>query len=583
MQRRNSTRSGVLSRQKSTSSVKSVQLIHIHPEAAERDAQSAAAQAFARAQERSSTDTTPWPPSRADKKQSHLRRQNSTPESRPTGPGLRKQQSVRFVQPQPSRSYLRSELTQSTPSQSADTESCITKSRVNSRPTGNASATGMVFAAKGAAGDYINALITGEEYYTPEDGIASAPSSYRRLRKSRSMLTSSEPGCQGGLRQSPRSATARPFQRHVPNSRHNNENRSPLALRAPRSMSFLGARPEPFSMAMRTDVWASGIPDDELLYAGIPSTLAAQPPTCHKKRDRPQKVFRKTLRDLSNGATTAPSASGKDGSLRKKARKVSQNFKHKIKSFFSVARVDNDDAVLPPQQIKSQKTHVTEVEDHDHHPSGFYYEHLDSENTTVSRVTSGIPSLHSVPVEQQLRSRQGSLESLHSEKSASDEKSRVTSWTDSETNTFCTMNSSKGEWEKQRLSVIKENGADISSPSVQIDTADSLPGHHLQARESQEAVPAGQQTDGQRLYSALMKRRDAPQQQRRRHRAEISRQQSIEDFVVHGIPPPRSSSRDRVGGGDSKPAATGQITPRARTSPTLSRSSSASTVILPIH
>lgn len=47
----------------------------------------------------------------------------------------------------------------------------------------------MMSAAKGAAGDYINTLFTSEEYYTPEDDIASMPSSYRKLRKSRSMFT----------------------------------------------------------------------------------------------------------------------------------------------------------------------------------------------------------------------------------------------------------------------------------------------------------------------------------------------------------------------------------------------------------
>jgi hypothetical protein len=115
------------------------------------------------------------------------------------------------------------------------------------------------------------------------------------------------------------------------------------------------------------------------------------------------------------------------------------------------------------------------------------------------RISSHIPSLHDIPSNQQLRSRKGSVESIESgEQHVSDDRSRVTSWTNSVTSTVSSMGM-LGEWERQRLSVIKENGAHISSSSL---GSTGLEGHGAGSQE----IWSGAEIDSERVYSALMKR-----------------------------------------------------------------------------
>ncbi|KAK8104071.1 uncharacterized protein PG998_011104 [Apiospora kogelbergensis] len=522
MQRRNSDKSGAIARRKSTSSIKSVQLLHIPTEQAERDARVAATQAFRQARERSATESALWPPSRQSNRPS-LDRHYSSPDRRSDGSAsCKQQQSVRFVKPKLSGGLAQlrrqHEKTPSRPSTKSKPRTSGNNAPCLWPTTDTASASGLASVVKGTAGDYINALITSEEYYTPEDNIASQPSSYRRIRKSRSLFSSFDGASSGAKERGSKlsqnlapSILSSPYCQPV-------ENIPPAELKAPKSMSFLKnrreqGRPLPDrreSMPLVTKA-TNAIPQGS---TRMPSLSAQSSHLLGLKPHKPGKAIRKTLRDTSDTTESesldVTNISSKDKNIGKKARKVSHHFKTRIKSFFNLAKSEADEVVFPPQQIEAQKTHVVEVETADTVASDALLE-----DAALSRVTSGVPSLHAVPSEQQLRSQQVSLESLRSERKVSDEKSRVTSWTNSEVPTSTVTSSQGREWERQRLSVIKENGAHISSSASR---RGELAPHwtHKGAYanfppEEAPAVPSGN-VDSQRIYSALMKRLNEVQQ-----------------------------------------------------------------------
>ncbi|KAI1417263.1 hypothetical protein F5Y13DRAFT_202795 [Hypoxylon sp. FL1857] len=560
MHRRNSTKFHHLDRRKSISSVKSVHLEHIRPETAERDAQAAATQAFARARERSSTVTGLWPPPR-NTDSSTASMYEGTPERRSNDSGIKRQQSIRFVRervPQNIQQYTIIEDT--TPSSNASTPKArVAMDSSEPRPITNASAAGMVSAAKGIAGDYISALLTGEEYYTREDDIASAPSSYRKVRKSRSMFTCSEASTtsRNYAEASTRTTTTQlpllPMESPILGA---DKSAPSIGLKAPKSMSFLrGRRDQPMLFCKRRGSAPMGLPNNSTaITLNNKGPLKSHPSAFLRSRSsNADKVFRKSMRDDSNDTLLRNGKVSKDRSLRNRARKVSHNFKHKLKSFFNLVKGDTDEAVFPPQQIEASRSHITDLDDHDYmKDDGFQFGHS-SDEAALSRVPSGVPSLHAVPSHQQLRSRQGSVESLRSERRASDERSRVTSWSNSDTNTVNTLNSHRGEWERQRLSVIKENGMHISSSSARYrGVTTSNANSNASIRSVPPAVPPQPATvDSQRIYSALMKRLNDTN---KHSRNQVQKQTSVDDFIDTGAVPPRGSSRDHESRGHNSPA-----------------------------
>ncbi|KAK8122169.1 hypothetical protein PG984_010839 [Apiospora sp. TS-2023a] len=511
MQRRNSTKSGGPDRRKSISSVKSVQLLHMSTEQAERDARVAATQAFRQARERSATESALWPPSRQFNRPS-LDRHYSSPDRRSNESGSCRQQSVRFVKPKLSGSLaqLRRQHDR-TPTRVSGTTRPRTSGTDASRPWSTphrTSTSGMTSPAKGTAGDYINALITSEEYYTPEDNIASEPSSYRRIRKSKSLFSSYD-GIASGA-QSPGAQLPENLSPSITGSAYYPpvENVPPPGLKAPKSMSFLKSRREqsrPISARRESMPLVTQATNVHPLRSNREqSVLSHSSQPLGSKPHKPGKALRRTLRDTSD-TTESESLNH-----RQKARKVSHTLKTRIKSFFNLAKAENDEPDFPPQQIEAQKTHVVEVESE---PPGVHGAPL--EDAALSRVTSGVPSLHAVPSEQQLRSHQVSLESLRSERKLSDEKSRVTSWTNSDVHTSTATSSQGREWDKQRLSVIKENGAHISSaasrrPDLALQWTERSPFANFPPEEVPTDTSAN--VDSQRIYSALMKRLNEVQQ-----------------------------------------------------------------------
>ncbi|RYC59887.1 hypothetical protein CHU98_g6325 [Xylaria longipes] len=413
------------------------------------------------------------------------------------------------------------------------------------RSPSSVSASGMVSAAKGVAGDYINTLFMSDEYYTPQDDIASMPSSYRKLRKSRSMFTDRATVAgpeHSNLSKASASANQLPLPTKSYSRPFRGDENIPRGLKAPKSMSFLRDFRGSFVSGFKSE-------EDPTQFTSTNGHNRNQDRTKHNLRPKPSKffpskasrseaAFRKSMRNTSNDTVWMDGKSAKDGSLRYKARRVSQGLKHKLKNLFSLGKGDTDDTGLPLQHIDAQKSHVFGFGDSQHETDDELLCVSSTDQAALSHVTSGVPSLHAVPSYQQLHSRQGSMESLRSEQKASDDRSRVTSWSNSDTNTVITHNSCREERERKRLSIINEHGAHVCSSSAQFATiSEQSNASTASLQQSVQTAPGA--VDGRRIYSALMKRMD---QSRQALMNSLERQRSEDDIVQLGTVPRRKSS-----------------------------------------
>ncbi|PHH90182.1 hypothetical protein CDD83_4313 [Cordyceps sp. RAO-2017] len=525
MLRRNSSRNKQrrpLGRSKSTTSIPRNpvhDLTSIEPSTAERDAHIAATLAHhrARARQRHSCDLPAppwglglWVPAAGDMAASAQPGAAAAPggvastrgDASP-GRSLTRQQSVRFAGPSARpRRALAARANQAAPHSPASTKPSLTQrlafSRSQLSSTDNESLACTAEIARGR--DHVNrqlhrdALLTG--------GADSMPVSVGRLRKSRSMFASSVPPSEFDFDDSPDER----LRKWLESDDKENEPVRAVAthlLRAPRSMSFLRGR------TGQDHPRASSRMD-----SNQSSRHEENPEPRRYLRSQPSIFFRpkyrrhdssaglpKSLRNSSNGSAAPSSAfSGTSAALSKRsglrvtARNVSRTLKSKFKGIFGRPRSADDamGAALQPAPPAGSDAEETP----------------DTEGASVSRVPSHVPSLHAVPSNQQLRSRQGSLESLHVEHNnlPSDDKSRVTSWTTSSANTAGSL-SSAADWERQRLSVIKENSLHVPSHAPERLTNPlsglCLPGNPL---------PPGVTVDSRRVYSALVKRLNETQQ-----------------------------------------------------------------------
>lgn len=574
MLRRHSAKSkSDLHRRKSTTSVRSVHLEHIDASVAQRDAQTAAMEAFSRAQDRRSATRALFPPqpvpaNKENTSPAGLSRVGSTSSLRSGHgrPGIERRQSVRFVGPgsglqtRASRISMRTAATEQpeTPacrpihrSQSTQSISYMPRSVLrnsgNLLPPDRTSSVGKTTmtpkAAKtGLSHAHLQALTPDYEKYTPEDDIASMPSSYRRVRKTRSMLTTRasmrrsvnenavgdrgpSPHSTGIAAQCKQIAAGTLLPRYSFTKRRDS-NVSPATpkLRAPKSMSFLKSRRNRSDRQSSIDSPSGDIsPIVDAQETSSRSRILPRPPKLFgTKSEGPQREMAKTLRGSSEDFELPASGTGigmgrsRSGSLRNRARKVSTSLRSRFKSLF--INKTEEEAVLPAQQIEARRTHVSEVLDenpwvafvpeHDHY----------RERSSLSRVSTRVPSLHAIPSQERLHSRRASIDSGTSAAGqASDERSRVTSWASTDTNTVIAHRpqESTEEWEKQRLSIINEHGIQHPSPSL------GIPVIGLQTITSQEELvppmtlqgpPARATVDSQRVYSALMKKMNETQQ-----------------------------------------------------------------------
>ncbi|KAI1261693.1 hypothetical protein F5Y18DRAFT_440343 [Xylariaceae sp. FL1019] len=386
--------------------------------------------------------------------------------------------------------------------------------------TTSASASGMASAAQGVAGDLIPIIMQEQEALTDLDNIASVPSSFSRkpLRRAQSTMSGSMKHIRSVNTGLVASSTAtqqtslgvRPTNTE---SLAGNENSHPR-MKSHHSMSVLPKLRKKFgSLSLNPQSTSSQGEKVVPLQPSCPQSVTRNPQLSQSTHDTelqpekrlPENHEKKRKRLGSNPSIMASglkktmrrTTSNKlPGNLRNQARKISQGVKDTLKGLmsFNVAKSDmgsaDQAASIPAQHVEARRSHGTSMINTGDGLQAGTDSVLFNDQSSISRVTSGVPSVHNVPAHQQPQSQQGSMESCRSGSLQSRERSRVTSWSNSDANT---LGSGYGECQpRSPLSTLDERGKD--NPSSKADNTEN---------------PSMKQSNGhcgQRLYSALVRR-----------------------------------------------------------------------------
>jgi hypothetical protein len=347
------------------------------------------------------------------------------------------------------------------------------------------------------------------------DRRSSEPSSYRKLRQVKSVITPHKRATNMNNTSSCSPSSARTVQ-NVNTSLGEAEQGLKLGLK--RSMSFLrddsSNLPKPFKHGEYTRQYDEAIQLAQEQFRNDLEQQRLRKKTSFfslpKARPRP-KAFRKTVRssrttEFGDGVKSQNQASH-SSQPETKSRSISASFRDKVKRIFGRSISDKDK--FPAQQLDASRPYFRDCIDGSGIESALD-RYFDDDNDATARGSLYIPSSHECDsledhdrMPSTMRSAQ-SMESLHS-----NNRSRVTSWTNS---TITNSISARGApLDLQRLSIIKEDSGphQPSSSTSQHVGGIEVFRKPLSTRNSY-GQPA-QPVDGQRLYSALMKRVDQEQ------------------------------------------------------------------------
>jgi hypothetical protein len=561
MLRRNSSK---LDRRKSTSSVHSKH-DSIDPEVARQHAHTAATLAFARAQERHSTDMghRGGGISRSNTTSSHHDQQQSQA-GEAAANVVRRQHSVRFAGPNAVQSSLQRRqslgtrapngLTIPRPSQASLRPMAMTTNApvpAEYRPPSRSSSIGKASTGKATAESFVTALAAYNEYYTQEDDVASTPSSYRRLRRSKSMfspLKAPDVFYTNGTPERPVRGFRCGAQSIATSARTPQIDQPAAALKAPKSMSFLrGGRDHLTTGLHERNDEAVQMARDRFFHQASQQRLREQPSFLFRsKAQRQEKPFRQSVRTSSSNSYGMPVASTnqleqpKESKLKGKARRASKNIKERLRRAFG--RSKEVPVEVPNQQVDARETHVRKYLG-DSSTKNDSFDNIPHPNrTTLQRVNSRPPSLHPASSTEQLKSYAGSIKSIRS--NHSDDKSRVTSWNSTGVNTIASHGvRPQSERDLQRLSVINENGTHVPSSSFirqkLSNQFSAYPVLHRPSKSLEQICPPSGSVDSARVYSALMKRLEENSPQAKLEAAKMA---SLESLNAPKHFPPRISS-----------------------------------------
>lgn len=573
MLRRNSSKSSrrkQLSRTKSTSSVyrnpvEDLQLFD--PQVAERDAQIAARISYQRAHGRKMAyphtaggissvggTTTSSPKFERSRNSSRLMVRSEGAVSRQetcdideTRRGLKHQKSIRFAGPTAKpRRNLASRATEPQVSTSDSTSRLsitgaslvappCTQSSLSSNRDLSYTLPSAMLPHKTVAEHVEDSSRAGGPSYT-----ALRRQSVRQARKTRSMIIGPEyfdsllqdsPG-ETKEEQPPTRSRYAALNKDKENERQTPAMESSNSLRAPKSMGFLRSRRNN-SSSQSGDLAVQMARDKFKEQTETHSRLKSQPSIFFRSKDRRAESsmsFRKSLRNSSNTSAAFSAFSGNSlvitkegGSLRKTARKVSRSLKTRLKGMFGRK---SSESLMAARDSDEEDTFQMPVREDASMSRG------PSRNATLNLAQ---PCQLIVSCEASIASCGDGEEDETEEPSGAEERSRVTSWTDSVVNT--TMGQSVSvEWERQRLSVIRENGMHFSSPAI-----------NRTVNNRSAAIGHSAPVDSLRVYSALMKRAEEAKE-----KEDDSRRKRIVDIQWQGKAPPRGSSVDQL----DMPAAT---------------------------
>ncbi|KAE8454388.1 hypothetical protein EG329_000010 [Mollisiaceae sp. DMI_Dod_QoI] len=436
--------------------------------------------AFFRAQQRSSADSghnggAPSGSNTVNHVSSTLPQQTSTQDA---GRGIRRQQSVRFVGPnglegresiamRATHRPIQRQLSSATLRPIAMTTNTPVPAAY--RPPSRSSSIG-----KASVSQIAESLVAAnvfKQYCTHEDDVASTPSSYRRIRRSKSMfspLRAPSIFYTNGSPDEPESFSIgghnTKSRSHTPTAQHEQP-----VMRAPKSMNFLRGHRQ--TSNPRNDA-AVQEARDKFFRDTHQQRLREQPSFLSRyKAQKQEKRFTKSGGSSSSNSYGIPSSSpdsngqAKKSGLRIAARKASKSIKNKFKR---VLGRNKEPAIIPNQQVDARETHVRHYNgDSKPAPEPELFEGFSDmphpDTASLSHVASRLPSLHTTVSSQQLRSHAGSVKSFTSDQS--EDKSRATNGNTSVNTVHSQAAKTPVARDHQRLSVINEVGTHVPSSS----------------------------------------------------------------------------------------------------------------------
>ena len=345
-----------------------------------------------------------------------------------------------------------------------------------------------------------------------ENDITSMQSSYRKLRKAKSMFT---PGKASSTMFSGNSPGAkRQSERHSWQSNAGSEEyyRMPgPGLR--RSYSFLQSVTDRIPTSKHQDTThdaAIQLARDTYLQQVDEQRLKEKPSFLNiSKRCKSQRPFRRTVRSNRTNsygtAVASPMASIEPAkaSIGQKTRSLSQTLKKKIKQVFR--RSKDDRSAIPTQHLNACHAHYRNYSSSLKMASDDYFHVPEPDPGLIRRVSSRESTEHDSTMFVDKCNRPGSIRSvsIHSDDGKSNDRSRVTSWTDSTAANTMTM---PQMMERKRLSIIRED-CGPHQPSLPSRRYGSLGDEHTDSRH-----PISQKTadrvQAERVYSALQRKMD---------------------------------------------------------------------------
>jgi hypothetical protein len=349
------------------------------------------------------------------------------------------------------------------------------------------------------------------------DGYGSIPSSYRRLRKTKSMLTPRHHG-NSVHDLSPQSPGTPRTLRTAKTSLGGHDNGLRLGLK--RSMSFLklssGNISKTFKRAHSTSEENDAAVErarNQFLQDVEQQRLYQKPSFLSTAKGREQKAFRKTVR--SDRITENDDGTWSEQHQTKqefKFRSFSASLRDRVRRV--LGRSPSKDTNLPAQQLDASRAHFrdylngTEV--------NISQEECESGKPSLTyRGSLHVPSSQKESTLEDLEAISRSLKSMHSNDSlCSNSRSRVSSWTNS-----TVTNSLPGRGtpiERKRLSIIQEHGGPHQpSSSIGRHMYEVTPAHLSIGTRPGNGQPIPP-IDSQRVYSALTKRIDQEQGEQER-------------------------------------------------------------------
>lgn len=447
-------------------------------------------------------------------------------------PGLAKRQSVRFVGPNAVPSRARSITRREAPNFKANHDPG--RCPVN-----------------GSSLSYDGESVTALPEEFNEVYVASEPSSYRRLRKTKSMF-------------SPGKTPSAIFGRKTPNSRRifprqslqsSDATSEPIKVPDPRlkrSYSFVRGVTDRLSMANRqyaTHDAAIQLARDTYLQEVEQQRLKKQPSLLGlTRRARAPKVFRRSVRTSSTNSYGSAISSQptsvevkSPAGLGPMAKSVSQTWKEKLRRVFKRSLTSES---IPVQHLVASHAHYGDHIRTTSLSAPPFPPFSEPNATILRRVGSKESSLHSESTIVSKSPRPGSVRSVNSLDDDIGSKSRVTSWTNSTAANTVNMQNTK---EPKRLSIIREDGSPYR-PSASTSKFGRSGEMYATFQQPVKQMGLGR-VDTKRIFSALRKEID---QNHRNMVLDDSNPGTNSDFDrqrkqhVFSIPGRRSSNRPRV-------------------------------------